>query len=80
MASKYTRELATSTVLTDMTRLASVLGVFGLALDYRSEQRARKWHAADDEASATRHQERMTVLREIRDEIRLSVTSGNRGM
>lgn len=73
MASK----LATSPILTDITKLASVLGIFGLVMDYRSETRARKWHQADNVETERMHQETLGVLREILGELRK--TDGGKG-
>ena len=76
MASK----LATSATLTDITKLASVLGIFGLFMDYRSEQRASKWHKVGDESTAKAHQETLSVLKEILKELQeqRSSPSGSR--
>lgn len=63
-------KIASSTILTDIAKFASVLGIFGLAMDYRSEKRAEKWHRADGEEAERRHRETVGVLREILEEMR----------
>lgn len=65
MASRF----ANSATMTDLTKLASVLGIFGLFMDYRSEQRAQKWHTAGNEASSKQHRETIAVLKGILDEL-----------
>lgn len=73
-----------NTIFSDATKIASVLGFFSLYLDFRAEQRTRKWHEAGEKESDRRHRESqeqhkemMQVWKEILEQLKVDSKGGN---
>ena len=65
MPSKLTKAL-----YSDLTKVAGLLGFLTLYFDHRAAARARKWHEEGEKESARRHEEKMSILREVVNEFK----------